>query len=247
MQGFYEKSYNRNNHNQDFTCRDIQCDDINCKSITVTGSSGADLSFNNIECNSIAADGAIVTGGLLTAKNIQCNASGTDGNATVKKVITSSPINEVGGIVLGANDKVTLPSAYTTLPENGQLGNIRTATLNSSTVLTPGYPNVKQITGSGIPYSLTLSPGIYIVTMHLELHNGSPGMTANNYVVISISATGLYRNVPISTKGGAWLSSTTFFAFPTVETTYNCYLYVGATQTYGVDDTTSMFRAMRIG
>ena len=229
----------------------LETADVTCNSLVVD---------NNIECNSIAADGAVVVGGLLTAKNISCNASGTDGNATVKKLITSSPLNEVGGIVLGPNDKVTLPTSYATLlngsvqlPEDGQLGNIKSATLNSTTVLTVGYDNIKQFTGpSGIPYALTLSPGIYIVTVHLELHNGSIALSTTNFVQINTQTTGassssVYRNVPNCVKGGGWLASTTFFAFPNEETTYSCNLYVSGSQTYGVDGANSMFRAMRIG
>ena len=292
MQAFFEKSYNRNHHGHDFACQDIRCEDISCdtiacNSITVSNpfqdiECDSLVVDNNIECNSIAADGAVVVGGLLTAKNISCNASGTDGNATVKKVITSSPITEVGGLFLGANDKVGLPSAYTSLPVAGQLGYILSASLNSTiaalTDVTVSGWTCKEVNPSNQTlYELTLTPGIWIVTCHLQLRNGtgSNGMytlaNGTQYAIMSRptsvvidSTSGVNGNASTPVTGesvyrligctaGPTFStditcSTTFFAYVSEDTKYRVVYYAAPFNIWNyIAPDLSMFRAMRIG
>ena len=106
--------------------------------------------------------GDTMTGNLEMGTNdITC------GSVTASEVVTAN-----GGLTLGADDKITLPTTYTTAPTKGQLGGVQSAKNTSLFTLTLATWNQIPIV-SGTNNYLTLDPGSYILTGSLLFASGT--------------------------------------------------------------------------
>ena len=106
------------------------------------------------------------------------------GQITASEVVTAN-----GGLVMGDDDKITLPTTYTTAPIKGQLGGIQSAKNTALFTLTVATWNQIPIV-SGTNNYLTLDPGSYILTGSLSFASGTmTGLTLVS-IAISTSATG---------------------------------------------------------
>ena len=162
-------------------------DDFRCQDLNTDDISCSTLTASgNIECNGITASGILTVGGLFTAN---------------------------GGVTLGADDKLTLPSSYTTAPTISQLGGV-TSAKNSATYTVPSQSTWSAITLTGTLNTsttpntyytyITLSPGTYVLTGSFSFSAAPVGLT---FAGIAISSSSSSLN-----SEGALASSTSSLA-----------------------------------